>query len=156
LSSAVCIRSAVSASGPGFLLFGDQTDLLQVFRRDRQGDEIPDGFVEAVMGAVLVEVRLILVGALVEIVTEFVVDREEVFLELTSVHILMRTSSLLSRSQADAWQTTSLPSGRVIIERSQKVSGSGSSPSDVKKPSPVSTILIGCSLFHKARRSDRS
>jgi len=55
----------------------------------------------------------------------------------------MRRSSRASTSHAEAWQTTSRPSGFTICERSQKVSGSGSKPSDEKNASPVFTILIG-------------
>ena len=52
----------------------DEAELLEVFRRNREGDEIADGFVEAVIRAVLEEQVLILVGALVEVVAELVVD----------------------------------------------------------------------------------
>ncbi len=48
----------------------------------------------------------------------------------TLVHILMRTSSLVSMSQAEAWQTTSRSRGLVIWLRVQKVSGSGLKPSE--------------------------
>ena len=50
-------------------------------------------------------------------------------------------------SHAEAWQTTSRSRGRVISERCQKVSGSGARPSEVKKASPVFTILIGIVLL---------
>ena len=49
-------------------------------------------------------------------------------------------------SQALAWQTTSRSFGLVNIERSQKVLGSGSNPSEVKKPSPYLTIWIASVL----------
>ena len=57
------------------------------------------------------------------------------------MHILMRRSSFMVTSQALAWQTTSRSRGLVNIERSQKVFGSGSSPSEVKNASPVFTIF---------------
>jgi hypothetical protein len=47
------------------------------------------------------------------------------------MHILMRTSSLSSMSQALAWQTTSRSRGRVNMERSQKVCGSAGKPIEV-------------------------
>ena len=47
------------------------------------------------------------------------------------MHILMRTSSLSSMSQALAWHTTSRSRGCVSIERSQKVCGSAGKPSEV-------------------------
>ena len=59
------------------------------------------------------------------------------------MHILSRTSSRLSMSQAEAWQTTSRSAGFTNIERFQKVSGSGAKPSEVKNPSPAFTIFIG-------------
>ena len=47
------------------------------------------------------------------------------------MHILMRTSSLSSMSQALAWHTTSRSRGRVSMERSQKVCGSAGKPIEV-------------------------
>src|SRR3546814_10155299 len=67
------------------------------------------------------------------------------------VHILILRSSLLSRFQAEAWQTTSRSRGRVICERCQNVSGSGANPSEEKKPSPVFTIFSGSYLFATSR-----
>ena len=57
----------------------DQADLLQVIGRNGKRDGVADGFVETVIGAILEKRRLIFVGALVEIVAEFVVDGVEVF-----------------------------------------------------------------------------
>src|SRR5713101_7090629 len=56
----------------------DQADFLQVFRRNREGDGIADGFVETVVGAVLEKRRQVVVRTLVEIVAELVVNRGEV------------------------------------------------------------------------------
>src|SRR3546814_5001501 len=64
------------------------------------------------------------------------------------VHILIRRSSLLSRSQAEAWHTTSRSRGRVTCERVQKLSGKGAKPSEEKKPSPAFTIFNGRSEEH--------
>ena len=50
----------------------------QIFGRDRQRDEVADRLVEAVVGAVQIEVGLLVVGALVVIVAELVVDGDEV------------------------------------------------------------------------------
>ena len=47
------------------------------------------------------------------------------------MHILMRTSSVLSMSQALAWHTTSRSRGRVSIERSQNFCGSAGKPIEV-------------------------
>src|SRR6266851_9458604 len=58
------------------------------------------------------------------------------------MHILTRRSLLKLGSQALAWQTTSRSKGLVNIERSQKVWGSGSNPSEVKKASPILTIFF--------------
>jgi len=51
---------------------------VQVFGRDRQRDGIADRLVEAVIGSVLKHEWLIFVGALVEVVSEFVVDGDEI------------------------------------------------------------------------------
>ena len=56
----------------------EQADLLQILRRDRERDGVADGLVEAVIGAVLEQERLVFVGALVEVVPEFVVDGDEI------------------------------------------------------------------------------
>ena len=50
----------------------------QILRRHRQGNRVADGFVEAIMRAISVEERLLIVGALIEVVAEFVVDGLEV------------------------------------------------------------------------------
>src|SRR4029079_3186106 len=50
----------------------------QILRRYRQSDEVADRLVEAVVGAVEVKVGLLVVGALVEIVTNLVVNGHEV------------------------------------------------------------------------------
>ena len=49
-------------------------------------------------------------------------------------------------SQALAWQTTSRSRGRVNMERSQKVFGSGANPSERKNRSPYCTIPTGSML----------
>ena len=54
-------------------------ELHQVFGRDGERDGVADGLVEAVVGAVAEEQRQLLVGALVEVVAELVVDGDEVF-----------------------------------------------------------------------------
>ena len=71
------------------------------------------------------------------------------------MHILMRRSSDQVTSQALAWQTTSRSRGFVSIERSQNVFGSGSRPSEVKKPSARCTIFTASYLwrFSAAARS---
>ena len=61
------------------LIAAQKIYLRQIFRRDVQRDEIADGFVEAVIGAVAIEERLLIVGALVEVVAELVVDGLKMF-----------------------------------------------------------------------------
>src|SRR3546814_19264634 len=56
----------------------EQADVDQILRGDRERDEIADRFVEAVVRAVQIEERLFVIGALVIIVAEFVVDGGEV------------------------------------------------------------------------------
>ena len=52
--------------------------LHQVLRRDRQRDGVADGFVESVVGAVAEQERLLVVGALVEVVAQLVMDGGEI------------------------------------------------------------------------------
>ena len=68
----------MSLSALGTLDAVEQADLHQIFRRDRQRDEVADRLVEAVVGAVQVEEGLLVVGALVIVVAELVVDGDEV------------------------------------------------------------------------------
>ena len=68
----------MSLSGPRHLAAVEKPDLHQIFGSDRQRDEVADRFVEAVVGAVLVEERLLVVGPLIIIVAELVVDGDEV------------------------------------------------------------------------------
>ena len=54
--------------------FVEQANLLQILRRVRQCDGVANRFVEAVVGPVLEKERLALVSALIEIVSQFVMD----------------------------------------------------------------------------------
>src|SRR5205823_12081526 len=65
----------------------EQPDPHEVLRRDRQRDGVADRFVEAVVRAVAEEHRQILVGALIEVVPELVVDRREVVGRLLDAHL---------------------------------------------------------------------
>lgn len=57
-----------------------EVQALQVFgRRGREGHDLPDGLVEALVGAVPQEVGQVAVGHLVLVVTHLVVHRQEVF-----------------------------------------------------------------------------
>ena len=56
----------------------EQSDAAQVFRRHRERDRVTDRFVKAVVGAALKEIRLRLVRALIEVVAQLVMDRDEV------------------------------------------------------------------------------
>jgi hypothetical protein len=64
-----------------------------------------------------------------------------------SMHIFTRRSSWSSMSHALAWHTTSRSRGFTSIDRSQKVPGSESSPSEVKKPSPKRVICAASRFF---------
>ena len=55
-----------------------QADFHQVLRRHRQRDRIADRFVEAVIGAVAEQERLLVIGALIEVVTQLVMDGREI------------------------------------------------------------------------------
>ena len=50
-------------------------------------DGVADGFVETVVGAVAEEGRLLVVGALIEVVAQLVVNREEVFAGDLDAHL---------------------------------------------------------------------
>src|SRR5271170_4928672 len=65
-------------------------------------------------------------------------------------HTFTRRSSDQVTSEALAWQTTSRSRGRVNCDRSQKLAGKGSKPSEVKKLSPNLTIDFA-SIFFAAR-----
>ena len=56
----------------------DEAELHQILRRDRQRDEVADRLVEAVIRAVLEQEVLLVVGALVEVVAQLVVDGLEI------------------------------------------------------------------------------
>ena len=64
-----------------------QPDLLQVLGRDRQRDRVADGLVEAVVGAVAEQERLLVVGALVVVVAQLVVDGDEVLAVDLDAHL---------------------------------------------------------------------
>ena len=61
--------------------------LHEVLGRHRQRDGVADRLVEAVVGAVAEEHRQILVGALIEVVAELVVDRREVLVGRLDAHL---------------------------------------------------------------------
>ena len=126
--------------------------LLQVLGRHRQRDRVADRLVEAVVGAALKEDRQLVVRVEVVVVTELVVDRDQVFLVRLDAHLDAQVVRRTCTSHALAWQTTSLPVGLVNIERSQNVSGSGSRPSDVKKRLAELHHLLRVVLLRERRR----
>ncbi len=65
----------------------DQADLLQVLRRDRQGDGVADRLVEAIMRAALVQLRLLVVVQEIIDVAHLVVDRLQAFLVRADAHL---------------------------------------------------------------------
>src|SRR5262249_29144380 len=65
----------------------DESDLLEVLRGDGLSDGVAERLVEAVIGAVLVERRLISVGQVVIVVTELVMDSSEVLRSGLNAHL---------------------------------------------------------------------
>ena len=61
----------------------EQADLLQVRRRDGQRQRVAHGLVETVVGAVAIQVAVVLVGPVVVVVAEFMVNG----LEVLGVHV---------------------------------------------------------------------
>ncbi len=132
----------------------DQADLLQIFRRDRERDGVPDGFVESVVGAVAEQERLIAVGEVVIDVAQLMMHGDEIVRGVVEAESSGGRPGRRSMCQALAWQTTSRSAGRVSMERCQKVSGSVSRPSEWKKPSPYCTTCFGggLALLSESRR----
>ncbi len=64
-----------------------KADLHQVFGRHRERDGIADRLVKAVVGAVAEQERLLVVGALIEVVAQFVMDREKIFAGDLDAHL---------------------------------------------------------------------
>ena len=65
----------------------DQTDLLQVIGRDGKLDRVADRFVEAVVGAIAEEEGLLVIGALIVVVAELVIDGEEILAGRLDAHL---------------------------------------------------------------------
>ena len=65
----------------------EQADPHEILRRHRQRDRVADRLVEAVVGAVAEDRRLILVRALIEVVPEPVVNRREILGRLLDAHL---------------------------------------------------------------------
>src|SRR5207247_7670444 len=65
----------------------EKSDFNQVLRRHRQRDGVADSLMEAVVGAVAKQKRLLVVSALIEIVAELVVNRGEVFARDVYAHL---------------------------------------------------------------------
>ncbi len=61
--------------------------MLQVFGRDGKRDRVANSFVEAVVGAIAEERRLLIVGTLIKIVAEFVMNHGEVLVLLLDAHL---------------------------------------------------------------------
>ena len=59
--------------------FIDQTDLDEIFGRNRQRNGVADCFVEPVVRAIAEDDGQIFVSALIEVVAQFVVDRSKIF-----------------------------------------------------------------------------
>ena len=60
---------------------------MEVRRRDRERDRVPDRFVKAVVRAPLKEIGLRLVRPLIEVVTQLVMDRDEVLAGHLNAHL---------------------------------------------------------------------
>src|SRR6185369_5655004 len=63
-----------------------QADLLQIFRSDRERNRIADCLVEAVVRPILKEKRLVLVCALIKVMSELVVNGDEIFSANLNAH----------------------------------------------------------------------
>ena len=87
--------------------------------------------------------RLLVVGALVEVVPELVMDRREVLGRLLDAHLDAQVVLVVDVPGARVADDVAVR-GLTNSERSQKVCGSGAKPSEVKKRSPV--------LHHLERR----
>src|SRR5262249_1696586 len=64
-----------------------QTQLHEILWSDRQSDCISDSLVETIVSAVAEQHRLAVVGALIEVVSQFVVDRTEIFCRNVNAHL---------------------------------------------------------------------
>ncbi len=84
-SNAVFSSSPMSFEVSG--AFVQQTQLHQVFRRDRKRDRVADCLVKAIVGAVAEQHRLLVVSALVEVVAQFVVDGVEILRGDVDAHL---------------------------------------------------------------------
>ena len=143
-ASAAFSSSDVSAEASG--AWSSRPILDEVFRRDRQRQCVPDGLVEPVVGAVAQERWQCVVGAVVKIVPEFVVNGFEVLLgdlQCTSSAARRRRGPCLSRSLGRRPRESR---GLTNRDRSQNVFGSGSNPSEVKNRSPIRTMPSGSIL----------
>jgi hypothetical protein len=56
----------------------EKSKLNQILGRDRKRDGIADGFVESVVGAVAEQQRQLVVGALIKVVTQLMMDGREI------------------------------------------------------------------------------
>ena len=124
------------------LVLLEQADLDEIFGRHRKRDGVADRLVEAVIGAVRVQEGLLIIGALVEIVAELVVDGDEIVAVHARAHLdaqILVIVDVPGRGVADHLAVARLGDHRTR----QKVSGSGAKPSEVKKPSPARTIRSG-------------
>src|SRR5262249_54940768 len=97
----------------------EQADLLEILRCDRKRDRVADRLMKAVVRTVLEEKRLVLVGALIEIVTEFMMNGDEVLVANLNAHLdaqIVFTINVPSVGVADDFAITRLGEQRAFPE----------------------------------------
>ena len=113
----------------------EQADLHQILGRDGERDGVADGLVEAVVGAVAEQGRLLVVGALVEVVAELVVDGEEILAGDLDAHLQAHVVDRIDvpgAGVADHVAVARLDEQRALPESLRQ----RAKPSETKKPSP--------------------
>ena len=123
-----------------------QANFVQILRRNGERDGIADGLMKAVIGAVLEQKRLVLVGALVKIVAEFVMHGDEIHVAHLDAHLDPQIVLVVDVPGAGVADHIAIR-GLVNNDRSQKVCGNGAKPSEVKKPSPYFTMPLASRFF---------
>ena len=97
-----------------------QANLVEVLGRDGQRDSIANGLVEPVIGAALEQERLLLVGALIEVVSQLVVDGDEIFAADLDAHFQAQVVEVVDvpgAGVADDFAVLRLDEQRALPER---------------------------------------
>ena len=94
-------------------------------------DRVADRFVETVVGAVPKQHGQFVVGALIKIMTEFVMDRSEVFFRRLDTHLDAQVLDVIDVPGAGVANDITVARTCTNSERLQNVCGKGSKPIDV-------------------------